>query len=800
MFTTLLVHFFGSQIPVGSKIVTGAFAFRHGSWLGWMLLLAVLLCVATAWAYARADEQLSRGRRWTMAGLRMALICLILLLLVQPVLRLVVEGQIRRSMLFMLDSSQSMTIADPRTSSDDIKRAMIAEGLLDPTLGLNQPADLSKRASRDDPTRVKLLEAVLRNPRLDLLNKLAKDYDLRPFGFAQTLTDLTPPDAQPGSETDKYPWAGRLTATGTSTPLGDDLRELLSRTRGQPVAGIFLATDGQSNAGGSPLAAAQQAGADGVPLFIYGVGLANPKDIIVSSVYAPDIAFVRDEVPVTVRVRGAGLVGQTGHVVLKLGSDTVDEKDVTFDGSEQAVTMKFTPGMAGNFNVSASIAPRADEAVKENNSASTSIKVIDGKIKVLFVDSSPRWEFKYLQAMLLRDRRVDVKCLLQDADESLSEDANSPYLRAFPQTKAELFDHYDMVILGDVDPAEFSAQQLDNLGEFVSKFGGGLLVVPGRQFGVARLAASPLAKLLPVDLKNAEPAGGAKQIQLALTPAGERSTMLRLSDDEEESKALWAKLPPIYWDIPAKAKPAAEVLLTDPTAIADDTNRRAVLAVQQYGLGPVMYFGTDNTWRWRKNVGDRYYVAIWGQIIQRLALPHLLGESKRTQLSSDKKSYAAGDRVTLFARLYDQGFVPLTDPVASGAYVVGDHTAPLELRALPDEPGMYRGEFIAPSPGNYSFHMDRDEKTTLNFAVTEAKLEFTQTAMNEPLLRQMAAASGGAFYREEDLCKLPDAVRLKSETVRSTIELELWSTPLILGLMIAVATAEWILRKLSQLK
>jgi hypothetical protein len=686
-----------------------------------------------------------------------------------------------------------MSIADPRTTDADIKRALIASDRLDPARGLNQPADVSKPTN---PTRNAMIRSVLRNKRMDLLGRLAKDYDLHPYTFAQTLTDLSPTHS--AADHDPFPWVDRLTASGNSTPIGDDLRELLSQSRGQPVAGIFLATDGQNNAGGSPLTAAEQAKADGVPLLIYGVGLSDAKDVVVSSVYAPEVCFARDEVPVTVRVRGIGLVGQTGHITLKLGGETVDEKDVTFDGSEQAVTMKMTPLMPGDVQLSASIPPRSDESVKENNTANTSIKVIDGKIKVLLVDSAPRWEFKYLQAMLLRDRRVEVKCLLQDADPELSDDEKSPYLKSFPQSRAELFDHYDLVILGDVDLAGFSSQQLDNLGEFVSKFGGGLLVLPGKQFGADSLTGSAIEKLLPVDLKTSEPSDGTKPNQLELTPAGQRSTTLRLSDDEQESKSLWARLPPIYWDLAAKPKPAAEVLLVDPNTNGDQ--KLAVLAVQQYGLGQVMYLGTDNIWRWRKNIGDRYYVALWGQMIQRLALPHLLGESKHTQLSSDKKSYGTGDRVTVFARLYDQGFSPLTDPTANGAYAVDGRSTPLELRAMPDEPGMYRGEFVAPSPGNYSFHMDRDDKTQLGFTVTQAKLEFEQTAMNEPLLRQMADITGGAFFREEDLYKLPDAVKLKSETVRSTLEIDLWSTPVVLTLMLAFVTAEWIVRKLSQLK
>ena len=72
--------------------------------------------------------------------------------------------------------------------------------------------------------------------------------------------------------------------------------------------------------------------------------------------------------------------------------------------------------------------------------------------------------------------------------------------------------------------------------------------------------------------------------------------------------------------------------------------------------------------------------------------------------------------------------------------------------------------------------------------------------MNEPLLKQMAAASGGAFFREEDLYKLPEMIRQKAVRVRSSVEVEFWSSPLYFILMLAVVTSEWILRKLSQLK
>jgi uncharacterized membrane protein len=810
---SLLISLFGVHVAPGTRVADAVLIFRNAGYLGWAFVAAVLVTVGVFWSYRKTSEQIASTAKYAMAALRTLLLCLLILLLLQPTLRLTVEGTIRRAMLFMLDSSASMKIEDPRTDEPDIKRAALAQGFIDPAKGLDQDLDSVAKSASINPSRNTLIRAVLKNQKLNLLPTLAGEYDLRPYAFGKGLTDLSPA-AQGNTDQDPNAWVDRLTSDSPITPIGDSLRELLSRSRGQPLAGIFLATDGQSNSGSAPIAAAELAKAEGVPLYIYGVGLPNPKDIVVSSVFAQEICFLNDEVPVTVRVRGVGLEGQTGHIVLKIGDQTADEKDVTFDGSEQAVAMKLTPKTAGEFDLNASIAPRSDEAVKDNNSASTHIKVIDGKIKVLLVDSSPRWEFKYLQAMLLRDRRVDLKCYLTEADPAVAGYDKSPYLKSFPTTKKDLIDKFDLVILGDIDPKGLTAEQMTDIGDFVSKFGGGMLMVPGKRYGLDGLKNTIIEKMIPVEMKKSgssfrpsssddSPTAAEKPLKLELTPAGSRSTMLRLSDDEQESKSLWSKLPPIFWEQSvSNAKPGAEVLLVDSggNKSMEDGGKMPILAVQQYGMGQVMYLGTDNTWRWRKNIGDKYYLTFWGQMVQRLSLPHLLGESKRTQLTSDKKTYTTGDRVTIFARLYDQGFSPVVEAGVDGTYTIDGHSTPVQLRALPDEPGMYRGEFIAPGPGMYTFKVDGDDKSKLDLAVTEPRLEMGETAMNEPLLREMANMTGGAFYREDDLYKLPDTVRLKSEVVQSRVEIDLWSSPFVFLLILMVGAAEWILRKWMQLK
>jgi hypothetical protein len=281
--------------------------------------------------------------------------------------------------------------------------------------------------------------------------------------------------------------------------------------------------------------------------------------------------------------------------------------------------------------------------------------------------------------------------------------------------------------------------------------------------------------------------------------------MLRLSDKDEENVAIWKQLPPVFWVAKvSRAKPAAEVLLVDPDPLKETRfGKMPVIALQQYGLGQALYVGTDNTWRWRKNAGDLYYTTLWGQIAQRVSLQRLLGGSKRTQLTTEKQNYTTGERISVYARLYSVGYEPVQELAIKGTYGLrssGGQRSEVTLRPIPEQPGLYRGEFVAPAPGSYQFVVEQDPEAPLDFNVTEPKFELGETAMNEGLLKEMANISGGAFFREETLYKLPETISAKTEKVRSPLEVELWASPLYFILMLLVVTGEWILRKVCYLK
>ena len=91
-------------------------------------------------------------------------------------------------------------------------------------------------------------------------------------------------------------------------------------------------------------------------------------------------------------------------------------------------------------------------------------------------------------------------------------------------------------------------------------------------------------------------------------------------------------------------------------------------------------------------------------------------------------------------------------------------------------------------------------ETKHDFTVTEASLEMAETAMNAKLMKDLATLTNGKFFREEDLHKLPEAIKAERAEVRSRMEVALGTSPLYFILIMLVVTIEWVVRKFSYLK
>jgi len=286
-----------------------------------------------------------------------------------------------------------------------------------------------------------------------------------------------------------------------------------------------------------------------------------------------------------------------------------------------------------------------------------------------------------------------------------------------------------------------------------------------------------------------------------------------LSQDPAENLALWNGFPGVRWTAWVdQARPGAQVLLVDPTpSRANRAGPMPVIALQSYGVGQTLFVGYMETYRWRSQVGEKYFTQIWGQIIQALTSQHNLGASALVQLKTDRASYLTGGRVKISGRIFQSGFTPVTDAEVPGVLTftpeakpgqppAAARTSELRLQAIPDRPGEYRTEMTAPNAGSYSYATARDPSVAVKFQVAEPRIEMSDIAMNEKLLRAMASASGGHFLREEDLNGLPELIASKSTGAVTFKKIPLAFAPLLLALMILVACAEWLWRRKLELK
>ena len=803
----------------GANVSGVSVAVQGGVSMVWIILLGAALLVVTFVSYRWLPAEVTRFRRVMLTGLRLLFFALLLLLLLMPVVRFDLKRQERMSLLVLADTSESMALAEPRSEPLDIRRAALALGAIAPDAEGNFSDDFLAEFKRKP--RIELLRGVLANTNFNLLPQLSERFNVAPFAFGQSAAKAG------GGNATATEWVSSLSAGSPVTAIGSGVTEALHAQRevhyqaagrlGGSVAGVFLATDGANNAGLKPGELVARLQREGVPLYIYGVGITNPRDIQVSALAAPDAAFAEDNMGIQVRVRSQGLSGQTAEVQLRIDGTTVTNRTITFgpDG-DQIINLAHTPMQSGEFDLEVAIDPREDETEPANNSLRQKLRVVDSRISVLLVDQSPRWEYRYLVAMLMRDRRINLRTLLYEGDKSitrtLQENPNSPFLKEFPD--AETLRDYDVVILGDVDRARMdgSAGAMELLRKFVAEQGGSLMVLAGKQHCPASYVGTHLDAMLPVVLSSSpgtkkDDVYGDREITIERTLRGEGSPMLRLDDEDEENEKIWDELPGVYWvaDV-ERAKPSAQVLMVQADDVKENSrDRKPVLALHTFGAGHVMYLGTDNLWRWRRNAGDLHHTTLWSQLIQRMALPRLMGFSRDVQLTLDRRTYRTGDRVRIQARLFDRDDLPLNGLQLVYRPQGGGEEQVVDLQNASQ--GVYNGEFLAPKAGQFELNLkdpngprETLEKEKRHFAVREFNLEKTQTAMNEELLRDMAAKTGGKFFREENLHELPAAIPDSTREISVRMERELWSSWIYFLLLLLVVSLEWVIRKLSYLK
>ena len=764
----------------------------------WLAVALLALCALLAvFVYRREAGRIPAWKRGVLAAIRVGTFATLVALATKPSLVRDVAGEKPRPVVILADDTQSMTTRDPRPLTIDRFRAALAFDLIAPDSRPTGSADVPATTPAE-PSRLELEKALLTNQRLDLIGRLAARNPVQPGRFGTGRAALDPRD--PG-------WVQTLTGTEPRTALVDTIGDLLKRDPSDLPAAIVAFTDGRDNASRATAATVgAECGRLGVPLHLVVIGGAAAGQVVLREVGAPETVYVDDTAAVPIRFRAKGAAGGQAELTLKLGGREVARKLVPVaDGEDQREVLTFDPvkadALPGKQDLTVAVrvvtdtAPVGDEVVK-------AVRVIDRKLKVFVAERVPRWDYKFLQRALLRDRRVEARFWLAGADrEALN--SGPPYLPEFPATREELAE-YDLLVLGDLPASAFTPARLESIREFVAE-GGGLIVIAAPKGELPTWVGTPLADVLPTELLPDPPAIGpqTETFRPVPTPSGARAAALKLGDDPQQTAAIWAELPGVYAYAPlGRLKPAAEVLLVHPSVKGLDGKPAAILASHYYGKGYVLFSAIDETWRWRYNAGDKYFGRYWTQLVYLAGAPRTLG-TKLTQLSLDTPDPVLGQASSLYARLLKPDLTPRTaDSVEATIERLdaepGDagRTSRLTLRQLPGQPGEYTSAIPFNRVGKFVVTVDNAGNPGIfEYRVTlPPDHELSPGGPDEELIAKLAELSGGAAYREEDLTRLPGAIEPKSTptvTREETVLWGWWSFALVLVLL----TLEWVGRR-----
>ncbi len=180
------------------------------------------------------------------------------------------------------------------------------------------------------------------------------------------------------------------------------------------LAGVVLVSDGDWNEGPPPVDAAVRLRMANVPVFAVPVG--SPQrlpDVELLSLDAPTFGVAGKSVRIPFTIESTLPREYATTVVLKTsdGDEVTKEVRIAPQGrTNDAILWK--PKETGDFTLTLDVPKHADEAIADNNKLTVPISIREEKLRVLVVESLPRWEYRYLRNALSRDPGVDLSCLL----------------------------------------------------------------------------------------------------------------------------------------------------------------------------------------------------------------------------------------------------------------------------------------------------------------------------------------------------------------------------------------------------
>ncbi|MBC8356286.1 MAG: hypothetical protein H8E66_30270 [Planctomycetes bacterium] len=769
-----------------------------------VLWVGLVLLIPTAYfIYTRQRDNLSslaQGFRVALTATRVIVLAILIAILAGPYLKIDHQITKRPIVAILFDESQSMNLpAGPFATNEELLAVAVSEGQE------LQEGDVAAEVKQSlaELSRSAVARSLVRHADDMLLKPLQKEHDIRYYHFSRQ------PSGFEFTSVDEDATQQEARGGGAATYLGDAIDHVLEEAAGQQVVAMLVLSDGQNTGGASPARAARAAAEVGTKIFAAPIGaIERLPDVSIVDVYTSGLVAIGDTVSVHVTLESHGFDGRPVTVELKDGDEVLTTQEVAArDAEHQHIELTFEAQRAGPRYLTVNVPPQAEEVeqLRANNTDSALVRISEEKIRVLLIDGLPRWDFRFVKNAIRRDnglagRSEEIPDVIVETEwRRLPSEQQG---EALPQTLDEIAE-YHTIILGDVSPDLLTAELVGMLSQAVRERGVGLIVEAGTQSMPHRFDSN-FQELLPVRMR----AGAAgveapvyEPYEIQVTADGLVHETMRLYDDPGRNNRVWSKMPPYYWCAAAEQPaPAATVLAWNPQ-LEGRFGKTPLIAYHYAGDGKVMFVGTDSTWAWRQNVGDRFFYKFWGQAIRFVA---------RRDNSEGNKSFIEvrpvraqpGEEAQIELMAFDAEGIPLTMPTRELALLLPGSRETLELTADKAREGRYTGSFTPGTPGVHRLAYqppDGGAAVEATLQVLTAPEEFRHPNVNRPTLELLTSATGGEVLKLNELATIADKIEGKAELKSLHREATLWDNWLTLAVLICVYSLDVGIRRVMGL-
>jgi hypothetical protein len=638
------------------------------------------------------------------------------------------------------------------------------------------------------------------------------------------VLDLKQPAAEPKSRADAAKLLAEPAAWDELKPRMDVVQETFSSREAAPREGtdlnaaldalmekhprlgsIVLASDGDWNTGSAPSQAATRLRMRGVPVFAVPIG---------AETRLPDVELVAFDVPafgvtgkplrIPFAIESSLPREETATLSMKVSTGEIITKDVVVPAMGRLQdSIMWRPDKPGDVTLTLTVPKIGAERYPENNSLDAALAVRKEQLRVLVIETAPRWEYRYLRNALERDPGVEVNTIMFHPGLE-KPGAGRGYLPLFP--KDEALTGYDVIFLGDVgmEQGQLTNENCIAIQKLVRDQAAGLVVLPGLRGYAASLIRSPLSDLVPVVLDEAQPGGWGSPApgKFVLTEAGTRSLLTKLEDTDEASARVWSTLPGFQWYAPAlRAKAGTEVLATHGSE-STKFGRVPLIVTKTYGAGKILFMGADGAWRWRRGVEDKYHYRFWGQVVRWMAYQRNMAKGDKMRLFYSPDRPKTGGVLTLNANVMTESGEPLRDGnVIAQVVAPSGKPSSIRLSAAGEEAwGLFSGTFTPTEPGEHKVTLSSAENgSTLEstIAVQGTSREKRGQPARYDVLREISQLTRGKFLTGADPAAVVAAVAQLPAPESQERRLPLWAHPLWAGSIIVLLAIFWIGRKAS---